>query len=97
MEGVDRTGSSIDGVRLADGRRIATELVVNAAGTRAGEVAAMAGLELPVHPRKRCMYHFDCRQRIGPTPLTIGPSGSLICTLSVGGKNSGGLVFSVTP
>jgi FAD-dependent oxidoreductase domain-containing protein 1 len=35
----------------------------------------MAGLELPVHPRKRCVYHFDCRQRLGPAPLTIAPSG----------------------
>ena len=75
VESVEHDGSSIGGVRLVDGRRIATERVVNAAGPRAAQVAAMAGLELPVHPRKRCVYHFDCRQRLGPAPLTIAPSG----------------------
>jgi FAD-dependent oxidoreductase domain-containing protein 1 len=72
---IDREGERLTGVRLADGRRIATNRVVNAAGPRAAEVAAMAGLELPVHPRKRHVYHFDCRERLGPAPLTIMPSG----------------------
>jgi sarcosine oxidase len=73
--GIDRDGSAVRGVRLADGSHIATELVVDAAGPRAAAVAAMAGLQLPVHPRKRHVYHFDCRQRLGPAPLTISPSG----------------------
>ncbi|HEX6656242.1 MAG TPA: FAD-binding oxidoreductase [Candidatus Limnocylindria bacterium] len=73
--GIDVEDAAVAGVRLADGARIATELVIDAAGPRAAEVAAMAGLDLPVHPRKRHVYHFDCRQRIGPTPLTILPSG----------------------
>ena len=73
--GIDRDASAVRGVRLADGSRIATDLVVDAAGPRAAEVAAMAGLELPVRARKRHVYHFDCRERIGPTPLTISPSG----------------------
>jgi sarcosine oxidase len=75
VEHVERAGGRVSGVRLADGRHIGTELVVNAAGPRAAEVAAMAGLELPVHPRKRQVFHFDCRQRLGPAPLTIAPSG----------------------
>ena len=75
VEGVEGNGSELSGVRLADGRRIASEWVVNAAGPRAAEVAAMAGLELPVHPRKRHVYHFDCRTRLGAAPLTIAPSG----------------------
>jgi FAD-dependent oxidoreductase domain-containing protein 1 len=75
VEGIERNGSVVSGVRLADGRRIATELVVNAAGPRAAEVAAMVGVELPVHPRKRHVYHFDCRTRLGAAPLTIAPSG----------------------
>ena len=72
---LDVDDAAVTGVRLADGSRIATDLVVDAAGPRAAEVAAMAGLDLPVHPRKRHVYHFDCRERIGPTPLTILPSG----------------------
>jgi sarcosine oxidase len=75
VEAIERDGSAIAGVRLADGRRIGTELVVNAAGPRAASVAAMVGAELPVRPRKRFVYHFDCRERLGPAPLTIAPSG----------------------
>jgi len=71
---VERDGGRTVGVRLADGRRIAVGWVVNAAGPRAAAVAAMAGLELPVSPRKRMVFHFDCRTRI-EAPLTIDPSG----------------------
>ena len=36
----------------------------------------MAGLELPVEPRKRCLFVFDCRTKLGqPLPLTVDPSG----------------------
>ncbi|HEX6128310.1 MAG TPA: FAD-binding oxidoreductase [Candidatus Limnocylindria bacterium] len=72
---VERDGSEVHGVRLADGSTVEARVVVNAAGPRAAEVAAMAGLELPVRPRKRFVYHFDCRQRLGPAPLTINPGG----------------------
>jgi sarcosine oxidase len=62
-------------VRLADGGAIRADWVVNAAGPRAAEVAAMASIDLPVRPRKRFVYHFDCRTKLGPAPLTIDPSG----------------------
>jgi sarcosine oxidase len=72
---VDRDGDRAMGVRLADGRSIAADWVVNAAGPRAAEVAAMAGLELPVRPRKRLVFHFDCRTAVPGMPLTIDPTG----------------------
>ena len=72
---IDHDGARVTGVRLADGTSIGADWVVNAAGPRAGEVAAMAGVELPVRPRKRFVYHFDCRTRIGEAPLTVDPSG----------------------
>ena len=71
---IERDASRASGVRLADGRRITADWVVNAAGPRAGGVAAMAGLQLPVSPRKRMVFHFDCRTRIA-SPLTIDTSG----------------------
>jgi sarcosine oxidase len=71
---IERDGNRASGVRLADGRRITADWVVNAAGPRAAGVAAMAGLELPVSPRKRMVFHFDCRTRI-ESPLTIDTSG----------------------
>jgi sarcosine oxidase len=74
------TGLEVDGdrsmaVRLADGSRIDAGWVVNAAGPRAAEVAAMAGVSLPVHPRKRFVYHFDAPVGLGAAPLTVDPSG----------------------
>ena len=71
---IERDGGRATGVRLADGRRIEADWVVNGAGPRAAGVAAMAGLQLPVSPRKRMVFHFECRTRID-APLTIDTSG----------------------
>ncbi|MDQ2853470.1 MAG: FAD-binding oxidoreductase [Chloroflexota bacterium] len=71
---IDSEGGRATGVRLADGRQIEADWVINAAGPRASTVAAMAGLQLPVSPRKRMVFHFDCRTRID-SPLTIDTSG----------------------
>jgi sarcosine oxidase len=35
----------------------------------------MAGIELPIRPRKRFVYVFDCRTPIATAPLTIDPTG----------------------
>ena len=51
--GLDLEGDRVAAVRLADGSRIETDWVVNAAGPRAAEVATMADIALPVRPRKR--------------------------------------------
>ncbi len=60
---------------LASGEEISTGAVVNAGGPRAAEIAAMAGIDLPVRPRKRNVYVFDCREALGGMPLLIDPSG----------------------
>jgi sarcosine oxidase len=75
VTGITVAAGIATGVRLADGGEIAADWIVNAAGPRAAEVAAMAGIDLPVRPRKRFVYHFDCRTPLGPAPLTIDPSG----------------------
>jgi len=75
VSAIDCGDGLVNGVRLADGRAIACDWLVNAAGPRAANVAAMVGAELPVHPRKRYVYHFDCRQRIEGAPLTIDTTG----------------------
>jgi FAD-dependent oxidoreductase domain-containing protein 1 len=62
-------------VRLGDGAAIGAEWVVNAAGPRAADVAAMVGVELPVRPRKRHVYHLTAPVRLGAAPLTIDPTG----------------------
>lgn len=77
------TGFEVDGrvrsVSLAGGSTIACSHVVNAAGAWAGEIAALAGLRLPVEPRKRYVYVIDCREAsdaLRQAPLTVDPSGT---------------------
>jgi sarcosine oxidase len=72
---LERDGNEITRVCLADGSRIDVNWVVNAAGPRAAEVAAMADIELPVRPRKRIVYHFEAPLSLGAAPLTVDPSG----------------------
>jgi FAD-dependent oxidoreductase domain-containing protein 1 len=73
--GLEREGERIRAVRLADGTAIEAGWVVDAAGPRAADVAAMAGVELPVRPRKRFVYHVDAPVSLGAAPLTIDPTG----------------------
>ncbi len=73
--GLERDGDRITGVRLADGETVAAAWVVNAAGPRAADVAALADIDLPVRPRKRHVYHVDAPVSLGAAPLTVDPSG----------------------
>jgi glycine/D-amino acid oxidase-like deaminating enzyme len=75
---VTRDGDQITGVVLKDGRRFGCGQLINAAGTGGSKLAKMAGLEIPVEPRKRCIFVFDCRDAadISATcPMLIDPSG----------------------
>lgn len=80
VAGIERSGGPggtgrVEAVRLADGRRLACGTVVNAAGPHAGAVAAMAGVDLPVAPRKRQVFVFSCRTELPGCPLVVDPSG----------------------
>ncbi len=69
-------GSRIESVTLASGDVIACGHVVNASGPRAARTAAMAGIDVPVEPRKRYTWIFKAEQPIEQDlPLTIDPSG----------------------
>ena len=73
--GLRRDGNRVVALRLAEGGEIACGVAVNAAGFHAHRIAAMAGLELPVRPRKRLVFVFDCREPIEKAPLLIDPTG----------------------
>ena len=62
-------------VTLRSGQTIEARTVVIAAGPWSGDVAAMAGIALPVEPRRRSVFVFDCRETLPLLPLTIDPSG----------------------
>ncbi|PCJ10018.1 MAG: FAD-dependent oxidoreductase [Rhodobacteraceae bacterium] len=76
VTGISRDGGRVTGVVLADGTRIAAGHVVNAAGPRAGHVAQMAGVSLPIEPRKRYTFVFEAARPLDvDLPLTVDPSG----------------------
>jgi sarcosine oxidase subunit beta len=54
VTGIERQGGAIAAVNTARGR-VSTRVVVNAAGPWAGEVARMAGIDLPVQPLRRML------------------------------------------
>ncbi len=71
----EAVGLSPDSVTLKSGGKLAADEIVLAAGPQSGEVAAMAGIALPVEPRRRSVFVFDCREQLPLLPLTIDPSG----------------------
>jgi glycine/D-amino acid oxidase-like deaminating enzyme len=74
--GIDHDRRRVKAVRLASGDVVAAGVVINAAGPRAAEVAAMAGFELPVEPRRRFSFMFSAQTPLEQElPLTIDPAG----------------------
>ena len=68
-------GFTANAVTLKSGGTIDTGTIVLAAGPQSGQVAAAAGIALPVEPRRRSVFVFDCRERLPLLPLVIDPSG----------------------
>ena len=69
-------GGRVEAVRLASGRSVACGALVIAAGTGSPRVAAMAGIALPIEPRRRFSYVFTAERPLPcALPLTIDPSG----------------------
>ena len=71
-----RRGNRITSVTLKTGGEVACGTCVNASGTRGALTARMAGLDIPIEPRKRYTYIFDAAHPLDrDLPLTIDPSG----------------------
>lgn len=69
----------VTSVRLATGEVISCGVLVNAAGPRAQQVAAMAGLSIPVAPFKRYSFVFSSATPIpGRMPNVIDLSGTFV-------------------
>jgi glycine/D-amino acid oxidase-like deaminating enzyme len=81
-------GGRVNGVNLADSGMLKSRFVVNCAGAWAAEIAATAGVKLPVVPVKRQVFALDTAVKPdGELPLTILPSGLYFRT------ETGGLIL----
>ncbi|NQZ73502.1 MAG: FAD-binding oxidoreductase [Dinoroseobacter sp.] len=73
---LDASGTKVESVTLGSGEVVACGGVVNASGPRAALTAKMAGIEIPVEPRKRFTWIFTAETPLDQElPLTIDPSG----------------------
>jgi len=69
-------GTRVESVTLKSGEVIACGQLVNASGPRAAATARMAGIDVPVEPRKRYSWIFKADKPLDrDLPLTIDPSG----------------------
>jgi glycine/D-amino acid oxidase-like deaminating enzyme len=72
----NKSEDQVISVKLASGEIINGENFVNATGPRAAIVSKMAGIEIPVEPRKRYSWIFKAENPLDrDLPLTIDPSG----------------------
>lgn len=75
VSGFEIAGERITKVMLSNGSRIECRHAVNAAGPWSRQVAAMAGVELPVFARRRTVYVISCPIEMNSFPLLIDPTG----------------------
>ncbi|UHL64161.1 FAD-binding oxidoreductase [Paralcaligenes sp. KSB-10] len=73
---VQRKGRRITGVGLDNGEALRCGVLINAAGTGGPQLGRLAGIDLPVEARKRCIFYFQCPNPVAPCPLVIDPSGA---------------------
>jgi len=71
MQGANAVAS----IRLGSGDTVACRWLVNAAGTRSRDIAAQAGIDLPVVPRKRSVFVFTSPTALSNCPMVIDTSG----------------------
>lgn len=73
---VERAQGRVVAVKLEDGSRIVCGALVNAAGASgARQLAAQAGVNIPVVSKKRCVFTFTCKAEFDSFPMLIDASG----------------------
>ena len=72
----NNSGDRINNIKLASGETVYGENFVNATGPRAALISKMAGINIPVEPRKRYSWIFKAESPLDrDLPLTVDPSG----------------------
>ncbi|MEM9852638.1 MAG: FAD-binding oxidoreductase, partial [Pseudomonadota bacterium] len=88
---IKREGRCIESVILSSGHEVSCGQLLNASGPRAARTAALAGIPLPVEPRKRFTWIFKAEQPLRqPLPLTIDPTGVHVREVGGGTYLAGG-------
>ena len=73
---LNEAGDLVQTVTLKTGETLSCGTIVNASGPRAVLTSRMAGIEIPVEPRRRYTFIFAAENPLDrPLPLTIDPSG----------------------
>ncbi|MGB7286252.1 MAG: FAD-binding oxidoreductase [Salaquimonas sp.] len=73
---LNTTKDNADSIVLKSGEVVSCGKLINASGPRAARTAKMAGIELPVEPRKRYTFVFTAEKPLDrDLPLTIDPTG----------------------
>lgn len=75
VDRIDLLKDQVKGVRLESGTQWSCDTLVNATGTASHLLAEQVGINLPVRPRKRCVFVFQCETKVNNCPLVIDPSG----------------------
>ena len=74
--GIEIHQGRAQGATLANGDLYKADALVNCAGAWAAQIAATAGIDLPIDPVKRQVFTLDTAVKPeGPLPLTVLPSG----------------------
>ena len=72
----NKSEDRIISIKLSSGETVYGEKFVNATGPRAALISKMAGIKIPVEPRKRYSWIFKAEKPLDrDLPLTIDPSG----------------------
>jgi len=73
---IETRNGRVSGVKLVSGESLEARCIINCAGAWAAQVAATAGVTLPIVPIKRQVFTLDTAVKPdGPLPLTVLPSG----------------------
>lgn len=73
---IEKKGAYVTSVTLKSGAQYSCDALINAAGTSAAALAKQVGINLPVESKKRCIFYFQCPEKLENCPMVIDPSGA---------------------
>ena len=75
VTGFEVSGDAVTGVRLGSGETLGCDTCILAAGALSGRLAALAGIDLPVVPKKRSVFNFEAPVSRNGFPMLFDTSG----------------------